>query len=150
MAVDLSTRTLRHETFDSGTLYGYVLPDVARMKVAGFFGKSVVALLNVFLSDPLEFVKREFSDEQWEAWYEAQCRLVAWMVREVDSEPIKLDPDDLADPEKFPADDREALFLRGLRIERMVIGGRAPKATSPETWATEYLTSLGYSVSKET
>jgi hypothetical protein len=146
MAVALSERTLRHEELDSGTTYGYVMPDVARMKLSGFFGKSVVALLNVYLSDPMEFIKREFSDDQWEAWNEAQCRLVSWMVRTVDGEAVSLDPDDLADPEQFPSDDREGLFLRGMRIQRLVIGGRAPKAVSPETWAIDYLEAKGFTV----
>jgi len=132
--------TLRTEEMPSGVVYGYVLPNVSAFKAAGELPAPVVAMVDEYLANPVSFTEKVFSDQEWEAWRGFRSRLVAWMVREVDGERITLDPDLIYDPEQFPEDDAEGLFLRGLRLIA------APKARDLTAWAKAHLEAEGYRV----
>lgn len=150
MAVDLTSRTLRHEEGPSGTVYGYVLPDVPRMKLAGGFPQTIVPLINDYLRDPIAFVSKELDDAELQHWTDFQCSLVAWMLRDIDGEACAFSPKSeedrglFSDPERFPIDDREWLFTAGLRIRPR------PKATSADDYAKARLEAKGWTVSPPT
>lgn len=139
----MAETTLRVEQFPSGQVYGYVLPNVQRMLLSGFFPEPVVPLVRQFVSSKLD-TEAEQSDDDIRAWEEFKARLVAWMVRteggkvqpwtedgivvrdpssgmvehEVQStgKPVTFTWEQVADPEQFPADDLTALFSRAIRV----------------------------------
>lgn len=147
--------TLRVEQLPSGVVYGYVLPNVQRMFLAGFFPQPIVPLVRQFLSSKVESDTLQ-SDDDIKQWEEFKGRLVAWMVRAEggDVKPI-LDEDgatvrdpfsrapefvvvempaavtytweQVLDPEAFPPDDLAALFSRALRV---VAAPKAVKANA--------------------
>lgn len=146
--------SLRIEEMPSGTVYGYVLPNIQQMMLSGFFPQPIVPLVRQFISSKLE-TDREQTDEEIRQWEEFKCRVVAWMVRteggelrvrkegdiilrnpssglpETDvvslGQEVSYKWEDVADPEKFPADDLSALFSRAIRIVA------APKAARPKS-----------------
>lgn len=135
--------TVRFEQFPSGAVYGYVLPNVQRMLLSGFFPQSIMPLVRQWVSNKLDLDKEQ-SDEEIEQWEQFKAHLVAWMVRyrggrlqvrkegditlrdvatglpEYDveelGEKVALAGEEVADPERFPADDLSALFARAIRV----------------------------------
>lgn len=107
--------TLRVEELGSGITYGFVLPNISRMLLSGFFPAPVDKVARQFVSGKLD-VDKIMSDDELGEWEAFQSRLVAWMVRQIDGEEVELKADDVDAAESFPQDDRQALFARAIRL----------------------------------
>lgn len=123
--------TLRIEELESGNEYGYVIPTVSRMVLSGYFPAPAKRIAQEFLSGKIE-ADQTLSDDDIKAWESFRSSLVAWMIRQVDGEDVELTADEVDDPEQFPSDDRDALYLRAIKMVP------APKATkvAPKEMAT--------------